>query len=132
VADPGFERGRTCRCGHVHFYVNSCSQSYKCNCKGFVDTRSKKQVEASAAAAGIPPYPLAESLVQRCASCKAEIVWSIHNGKHVPPPQRALIPVKRQGNRFVVAFREVYTSHLVTCGNADNHKGRAGHESGPG
>jgi hypothetical protein len=132
VADPGFERGRICRCGHPHFHVKSCSH-WDCSCKGFVDTRTKKQAEASAAVAGLPSYPVQETVVQRCASCGASIVWGVHNGKSMPldyPPQRAWAPVKRGRARFLVVSCEVYHSHLVTCGNADNHKGRAGYESG--
>jgi hypothetical protein len=133
VSDPGFERGRMCRCGHYHFHINACTDRL-CECKRFVDPRPKKAAEASAAAAGLPPYPAQETLVQRCGSCGAAIVWGVHNGKSMPldhPPQRAWAPVRRGRARFLVVSCEVYHSHLITCGNADNHKGRAGHESGP-
>lgn len=132
MADPGFERGRLCRrCGHHHFHINSCNQ---CACPAFVAATTAKQVQRSADAAGLPAYPVQEPTVVRCASCGAEIVWGIHNGKPTPfdhPPRRAWIPVRRIGSRFAMVSREVYASHLVTCGNGDNHKGRAGHESGP-
>lgn len=133
MADPGFERGKKCRCGHLHFAAKCCVQ-WDCACKQFVDPRTKAQAERAQIAAGLPPLAAIESTVQRCARCQEPIIWGIHNGRPEPlnhPPVRVLLPIRRQGTRFLVSAGDAYTSHQLTCKETDAYKGRAGHESGP-
>jgi hypothetical protein len=61
-----------------------------------------------------------------CKSCQAPIVFAFsEKGKSMPlnaQPQRLFIVDELGDGSFVARSRLVYTSHFVTCPNADHHR----------